>query len=232
MIPAERAPKKRSHISLAIDARVFSLGCRCGVLTVRTTSAPAIQPTSDPCRAIGSFAGLRIAMKGYRDIKRLLVEELGFRDLRAYKRWATEVWPGSHPTTQEIERLSPDAVDCRAFWKVCDELFGSDPVCNVALEPEVGLLPYAVDTPMDANRLNLRFSKELCHHKFSGGKRARSVARPGDRARLRVAEAFCRNPDQSYVRWRRCRPTYLRSRRGHPRGVPTTRPRGKGTRAH
>ena len=73
------------------------------------------------------------AMKGYREIKRILVEELGFRDLAAYQKWVTDVRPHVQPTPEAIERLSPHAVDCRAFWKVCDELFRSDPVCNVAV---------------------------------------------------------------------------------------------------
>ena len=100
-------------------------------------------------------------MKGYREIRRVMVEELGFCDLAAYQRWVTDVRPHVQPTPEAIARLSPDAVDCRAFWKVCDELFGSDPVCNVAVAPEVGRLPYAIETPMDVNRMNLRLAKSL-----------------------------------------------------------------------
>jgi hypothetical protein len=100
-------------------------------------------------------------MKGYREIKRIVSEELGFCDLPAYQRWATEVRPTTHPTPEAIARLSPDVVDCRAFWKVCDDLFGSDPVCNVALAPEVGRLPYPIETLMDVNRMNLRLAKSF-----------------------------------------------------------------------
>jgi SAM-dependent methyltransferase len=100
-------------------------------------------------------------MKGYREIKHTLVEELGFRDLACYRRWIAEVQPKSRPTSEDIARLSPDTVDCRAFWTVCDELFGVDPVCNVALSPEVGRLPYAIETPMDVNRMNLRLASSL-----------------------------------------------------------------------
>jgi hypothetical protein len=100
-------------------------------------------------------------MKGYREIKRILVEELGFRDLAAYKKWIAEVRPTTHPTPEGIAKLSPDAVDCRAFWKVCDDLFGIDPVCNLAIAPEVGRLPYAIETPMDVNRMNLRIAKSF-----------------------------------------------------------------------
>ena len=100
-------------------------------------------------------------MKGYQEIRRILVEDLGFHDLAAYKRWISEVRPTIQPTPESIAQLSPDVVDCRAFWKVCEDLFGSDPVCNVALPPEVGKLPYAIETPMDANRVNLRLAKSF-----------------------------------------------------------------------
>ena len=100
-------------------------------------------------------------MKDHREIKRILVDELGFRDLAAYQKWIAEVRATLRPTPEAIAKLSPDVVDCRAFWKVCDELFGSDPVCNVAVTPEVGRLPYAIETPMDANRMNLRLAKSL-----------------------------------------------------------------------
>jgi hypothetical protein len=100
-------------------------------------------------------------MKGYREIKRILVEDLGFRDLDAYKTWIETMRPTISPTRERIESLSPDVVDCRAFWNVCDELFGTDPVCNISVAPEVGRLPYAIETQMDANRMNLRLAKSL-----------------------------------------------------------------------
>jgi hypothetical protein len=100
-------------------------------------------------------------MKTFDEIKRILVDELGFRDLAAYTKWIEEVRPNIQPTPSRVEKLSPDNVDCRDFWKACDELFGTDPVCNVAVMPAVGRLPYAVETRMDANRLNLRLAKSL-----------------------------------------------------------------------
>jgi hypothetical protein len=66
-------------------------------------------------------------MKDYREIKRILVDEFGFCDLAAYKRWIGEVRPSIRPTPERIEMLSPDFVDCREFWKVCDELFRERP---------------------------------------------------------------------------------------------------------
>jgi hypothetical protein len=100
-------------------------------------------------------------MKTYDEIKRILVNELGFHDLAAYARWVAEVRPTLRPTPEAIRRLSPDEVDCRDFWRVCDELFGTDPVCNLAVPPEVGKLPFAIETPMDANRMNLLLAKSL-----------------------------------------------------------------------
>ncbi len=100
-------------------------------------------------------------MKGYEEIRRILTEDFGFVDLAAYKRWIADVRPNIALTVDLLQKLSPDSVDCRAFWKVCDDLFGHDPICNVASPPKVGTLPYAVETPMDANRLNLRFARSL-----------------------------------------------------------------------
>jgi hypothetical protein len=110
---------------------------------------------------LGSPRGRLEAVKGYREIKRILVEDLGFRDLDAYKKWIETARPTTSLTRERIESLSPDVVDCRAFWKACDELFGTDPVCNVAIAPEVGRLPYSIDSQMDANRMNLRLAKSL-----------------------------------------------------------------------
>lgn len=69
--------------------------------------------------------------------------------------------PDAFPYAGAHQKLSPDVVNCRDFWKVCDDLFGSDPVCNIAVAPEVGRLPHPIETPMDANRMNLRLAKSL-----------------------------------------------------------------------
>lgn len=100
-------------------------------------------------------------MKTYDEIKRILVEELGFRDLAAYAAWIRDVRPTLSLTPARLEKLSPDTIDCRDFWKVCQELFGSDPICNIAIAPEVGRLPYPIQTTMDANRMNLRLAKSM-----------------------------------------------------------------------
>ena len=100
-------------------------------------------------------------MKNSEELRRILTEDLGFVDLDAYRKWIAEVRPTITPTPERIAKLSPDDIDCSAFWKVCEDLFGIDPVFNVVATPEVGNLPYAVETQMDANRMNLRFAKSL-----------------------------------------------------------------------
>jgi hypothetical protein len=98
-------------------------------------------------------------MKKYADIKRIITQDFGLTDLGAYRRWISDVRPTIRLTQARLDALSPDAVNCRDFWKVCEHLFGLDPVCNVAVTPEVGALPYDIGTHMDANRMNLRFAK-------------------------------------------------------------------------
>jgi hypothetical protein len=100
-------------------------------------------------------------MKTAIEIRRILVDELGFADLPAYTRWIAEERPTSRPTPERVELLSPDVVDNRAFWRVCEELFGADPVCNVAVAPTMGKLPYEVASSMDANRMNLRLARSM-----------------------------------------------------------------------
>ncbi len=98
---------------------------------------------------------------GEADVRRILVEDFGFRNLDAYRRWVRDVRPGLSPTPELVSKLSPDRIDCRAFWRVCEELFGIDPVHNVVIAPDVGDLPYVVETRMDANRMNLRLARSF-----------------------------------------------------------------------
>jgi len=102
-----------------------------------------------------------LRMKKRDQIKRILVDQLGFKNLEAYRKWIDEVMPSLRPDKERIALLSPDIVDCRDFWSVCDELFGTDPVCNTAVGPSIGSFPYAIETAMDANRMNLHFAKSL-----------------------------------------------------------------------
>jgi hypothetical protein len=98
-------------------------------------------------------------MRKYEEIRRILTDELGFRDLASYRRWIEEERPRSRPTKERIERLSPDHVDCRDFWSACDELFGVDPVCNVAVGPGILGLEDGFEARVEANRANLRLAK-------------------------------------------------------------------------
>lgn len=100
-------------------------------------------------------------MKTYADIRHVLTNELGFHNLRDYQKWIEEVRPTISPNQELVDRLSPDNVDCRDFWKVCDELFGMDPVYNDTLQPKVGVVPFPIETTTDANRMNLRLAKCL-----------------------------------------------------------------------
>src|SRR6516165_9649700 len=80
------------------------------------------------------------------ELRRILVEDFGFGNLEAYQRWVRDVRPRLSPTPELVDKLSPDRIDCQAFWRVCEELFGIDPVHNVVIAPEVGKLPYTVET--------------------------------------------------------------------------------------
>lgn len=100
-------------------------------------------------------------MKQYEEIRRTLTQGFGFTDLGAYRRWVEQDRAKLVLTSELLERLSPDNVDCRDFWRVCDELFALDPVCNITVNPSVGHLPYAVETRADANRMNLRFAQSF-----------------------------------------------------------------------
>jgi len=101
-------------------------------------------------------------VKRYAEIKRIITEDLGFTDLATYKKWFESDRETVRVVTKEmIDRLSPDEVNCRDFWRVCDDLFGVDPVCNIVKPPSVGNMPYQVETTIDANRLNLRLAKSM-----------------------------------------------------------------------
>lgn len=95
-------------------------------------------------------------MKTYDEIKTILIDQLGLKDLAAYERWSKAFcWSGQGPMATprkpikaDIELLSPDLIDNRAFWTLAEELFQTDPVSNCN-----GTRPYDV---AEANRTNLR----------------------------------------------------------------------------
>jgi hypothetical protein len=100
-------------------------------------------------------------MKTRDEIRRILTEELDFTSLDAYRKWIAEVRPSVRPTPERVALLSPDGIDCRAFWRVCEELFGQDPVVNVATAPRGGALPSTGGDAMDWNRQNLKIAKSF-----------------------------------------------------------------------
>ncbi len=123
-----------------------------------TTHDASVREDGAATRTNGDVLDERV---GDDEIRRILVEDFGFTNLEAYGRWIRDVRPGFVPTPALVDKLSPDKIDCRAFWRVCDDLFGIDPVHNVMLTPEVGNLPYPIETRMDANRMNLRLAKSF-----------------------------------------------------------------------
>lgn len=89
-------------------------------------------------------------MKSYAEIKDIIVNQLGLRDVAAYKAYCDQFWNRDnprHPTREEIDLLSPDHIDNCAFWQVADEVFQTDPVSNCGYGT-----PVSVE---EANRRNL-----------------------------------------------------------------------------
>lgn len=92
-------------------------------------------------------------MKQYDEIKEIITQKYGFTSIEKYKEWLKD-WreKGGTATQEEADLLSPDNIDCYDFWRVCNDLFGSDPICNAA--------DGAVYTnDMDANRVNLNIAQ-------------------------------------------------------------------------
>lgn len=76
-------------------------------------------------------------MLQYNEIKDIITNKYGYKTLDDWKKHYLEsitqtTTPRTPPTQEEIDLLSPDNVDCGAFWAVCTELFGIDPVCNIS----------------------------------------------------------------------------------------------------
>ncbi len=88
-------------------------------------------------------------MKTYDEIKDIIVNRLGIKDLVAYKAWL-DVQRGP-PTAEDIELLSPDHVDNGAFWRVAEDLFQTDPVSNCTVGRDVP----EKRSIAEANRINM-----------------------------------------------------------------------------
>ncbi len=94
-------------------------------------------------------------MKDYDEIKTILTDQLGIRDLKTYKDWGERFWWNGkgpmrtprRPTQADVDLLSPDLIDNNAFWRIAEELFKTDPVANCN-----GTEPFDIE---EANRNNL-----------------------------------------------------------------------------
>jgi hypothetical protein len=91
----------------------------------------------------------------YAQIKDVLINRLGLKDLAAYKRYLDSYLNSGSPkliTKEEIELLSPDNVNNYDFWKLAEEMFGVDPVYNTDFGEQAASLD-------EANRRNLAFAR-------------------------------------------------------------------------
>lgn len=94
-------------------------------------------------------------LKTYAEIRDIITRQLGITDLKSYEAWGKRFcWTGNGPmavarppTQEDIDLLSPDAIDNGAFWRIAEELFQTDPVSNCMYTR-----PYDV---AEANRTNL-----------------------------------------------------------------------------
>lgn len=78
-------------------------------------------------------------MLKYDEIKKIITEEYGFDSVEKYRAFLSD--PDIKKridfcTPERIARLSPDVVDCIDFWKVTDDVFGEDTVCNTCWKGE------------------------------------------------------------------------------------------------
>jgi len=96
-------------------------------------------------------------MKTYDEIRRIITEHFGIVDLRAYSDWLSKWRSGEWtPTEEDINLLSPDEIDCFDFWKVTEDLFGIDGVCNTVDSRITADL-----SKMNGNRGNLNIARCL-----------------------------------------------------------------------
>jgi hypothetical protein len=76
-------------------------------------------------------------MKTYDDILHIIRDELGLKDIAAYKAYC-DTFMDTHtyrvPTPVERSLLDPDTIDNRAFWEVAELLFKTDPVSNCGFD--------------------------------------------------------------------------------------------------
>lgn len=89
-------------------------------------------------------------MKNYDEIKDIIVNRLGLKSMDDYRKYSEQFY-GENPkqiTKEDVELLSPDNVNCKDFWLVVEELFGSDCVSNTLFGREP-------DNIVESNRRNM-----------------------------------------------------------------------------
>lgn len=68
-------------------------------------------------------------MKQYDEIKDIILNRLGLTNLDVYNAWVQKKYE-TNLSQEEIDLLSPDNIDNNAFWRVAEEIFKTNPVCN------------------------------------------------------------------------------------------------------
>ena len=94
-------------------------------------------------------------MLEYPQIKEIMVNRLGLRDLNSYKQYLDSYLDPSKQkmiTQEDVDLLSPDNVNNYDFWKLAEEIFGVDPVYNTGFGKEMADLD-------EANRRNLDIAR-------------------------------------------------------------------------
>lgn len=71
-------------------------------------------------------------MKTYNEIKDIILNKYKIFDLQSYGEYRKIKGDKNYFISQEeIDELSPDNINNKDFWKIAEELFGVDPVCNM-----------------------------------------------------------------------------------------------------
>lgn len=92
--------------------------------------------------------------RGYNYIRNVIVNDYKISNLNDYSNYLKNRYTNSIvPTEKEIDTLHPDKIDCFSFWRLAEQMFGFDPVCN-----QVDSGPNASDI-LQANRNNLSIAR-------------------------------------------------------------------------
>lgn len=94
-------------------------------------------------------------MKNKEEIRKIITEHFKITTPESYKKWLVD-WRanGGIVSDEDLKILSPDNINCRDFWIVGEELFGTDCVCNT-----LDGIPNVTEQ-MQGNRVNLNLAKQ------------------------------------------------------------------------